>query len=154
MATGAENVGDWSYQAGDAFYAATVNDSGGIFGQWCDGPSQTCVYLIGTTTACETDASYPVLVNSDSGSSSMTIICRGKLDGQSFYRFAFSNFDQMDITVRSAKRIGIAMPLRDDQFKVSRFSLEGAKTSIDIMREAVQQASTRRQRSGTRDQRL
>lgn len=51
-------------------------------------------------------------------------------------------------------RIGIAFPLRGDQFQVSRFSLDGARVTITRMRSIAEAMSNRPARTNTRDQRL
>jgi hypothetical protein len=39
----AGKVGDWTYQSERSDFAATVNDSGNVFGQWCDVYDGNCI---------------------------------------------------------------------------------------------------------------
>jgi hypothetical protein len=156
----AEKVGDWSYQTQRGFFAATANDSGNVFGQWCDVRDGNCMYLIAIPMRCEEGETYPVLANSDSSANAVEIVCRGPLegrnaDGRALYRFVFTNFASIDHQVRQSQRIGFAFPTQGDAFHVSRFSLSGALQAISAMRSAAERAvSSGPARQGTRDQRL
>ncbi len=108
---------------GDGTYAATMNDSGNILGQYCNGG--TCVYLLGIKTSCKTGDKYPALVNSNLSAMSVEVVCRGKLDN-GMYRYVFTDFEQIDDTVKRASQIGFAVPLAGDQFRVIRFDLMGS----------------------------
>lgn len=147
-------LGDWVYQTRAPFYAATVNDSGNYFGQWCDIDDRSCMYMVAIPTRCDDEESYPVLINSDKSSLSTSIVCKGRLSGSKLYRYAFGNFEQIDVIARNAKRIGIAIPLEGDQFRVIRFSLQGAERSLSVMRAAADRAVPAADRQNTRDQRL
>ena len=147
-------LGDWLYQTRAPFYAATVNDSGNYFGQWCDLEDRSCMYMVAMPTRCDDEESYPVLINSDTSSLSTTIVCKGKLSDSKLYRYAFGNFEQIDVIARKATRIGIAIPLAGDQFKVIRFSLQGAELSLTVMRAAADRAVPAQDQRNTRDQRL
>lgn len=151
---GAQTVGDWTYSIKEPLYAATINDSGNIFGQWCDLDERSCFYLVAFPTSCEDDDEYPVLINSDSGSLSTTLICRGKLKNRNLYRYVFSDFEKVDQLARNAKRVGVAIPLEGDQFRVIRFSLQGAGVALTVMRAAGDKAVPASDRRNTRDQKL
>jgi len=146
------NVGSWmvSTQSDTAVYAVTVNDSGALLGQFCYPEQGSCMWLLGMTTGCEQGDRYPVLLNSDRGAQSVEIYCDGKLES-GLYRYAFTDFDAMQNHVKDSTRIGFAVPLRSDQFRVVRFALDGAAPAIQSMRDAAQSKPTRTQR-GTRDQ--
>lgn len=152
-AVSAQEMGSWNYQLRPPFYAATMNDSGHIFGQWCDVDAGACAYLLALSTACADGESYPVLINSDVGAMSSTLVCRGRLENGK-YRYALGHFDAIDNLVRKAKRIGLAIPLEGDQFRVVRFSLDGAAATLTLMRAAAEKATAAPQPRSTRDQRL
>jgi hypothetical protein len=153
MSAHGQTIGDWSYQVKRPFYAGTLNDSGHVFGQWCDVDAGSCIYVLVLSTRCDEDESYPVLVNSDTSSLSTTLVCRGRLESGK-YRYSLGNFDDIDAIVRKAKRVGIAIPLEGDQFRVVRFSLEGALASLTIMRASAEKAVPVQPTKSTRDQRL
>ncbi len=152
-AASSQTIGEWTSQLKLPFYAATVNDSGHLFGQWCDVDSASCMYMVALSTRCDEGESYPILVNSDVSSLSTTLVCRGRLSSGKF-RYALGNFDDIDGIVRKAKRIGIALPLEGDKFRVIRFSLDGAAASLILMRGAVEKAVEGPSSKSTRDQRL
>ena len=150
--------GSWTtglVSEGDGLYAATVNDSGHVLGQYCFPSSGNCFYVLGLDTSCKKDNSYPVLINSDAGSLKLDLVCDGALDSGK-YRYLLNPFDDIDDIVKKANRLGIAIPLRGDQFTVIRFNLNGSNESIAAMRAAASQAldATRPARRSTRDQRL
>lgn len=152
----AGSVGDWTYTLADTYYAATVNDSGSAFGQWCNTNERSCLYLVAMSTRCDTDDTYPALINTDTGALPVTLICRGKLSDRNLYRYVISDFSKIDKMVKTSKRFGIAIPLQADEFKVIRFSLEGASVAISAMRAAADSSVTGNDsgRRDTRDQRL
>lgn len=117
----------------DGLYAATMNDSGALLGQFCFPGAGACVWLIGMRTRCETGEKYPILANSDVGARYLEIYCDGELEN-GLHRYAFTDFDAVDGLVKSGSRVGFAIPLRQDQFIVVRFLLNGSKAAISAMR--------------------
>ncbi len=92
----AQTFGKWVAvtKGSNYFYAASINESGHAFGQYCYLGETKCLWLIGMKTACEQDSEYPVLANSDAGSVHLKVYCAGRLD-DGRYR-AFTDFDQVD----------------------------------------------------------
>lgn len=133
-------------------YAATLNDSGNLFGQYCFPGTGNCIYYLGTKTQCERESMYPVLANSDAGSAQLIIRCDGYVKS-GFYRYVFTSFEEIDSFVRNSRRVGIAMPLEGDEFVVFRFELLGAITALEVMRARAESMPKPRSRT-TRDQRL
>ena len=137
--------GSWTVgaMAGDeGVYAATVNDSGGVLGQYCLRDDAQCFWLVATDIRCEEGAKYPVLVNASSGASSTEIVCV-EVDGRP--RYAFTEFDVINAVVLESEWIGIAFPMAKGRFQVSRLPLRGARDAIVFMLKAgdamVEQAS-------------
>lgn len=141
----AQEIGAWLAETKTSLYAVTSSDSGNLFGQRCDASEGSCYYFLGLSSSCDEDSTYPVLANSDAGSASMQLICRGSttVDRPKMYRYFFSDFDAIDQIVRNATRVGFASPLRGDQFSVVRFSLQGAVTAITVMRNAAEKEQAR-----------
>jgi hypothetical protein len=129
---GAWNVGAMSDNEG--LYAGTVNDSNGIFSQYCLASDASCYWILGIDIDCEIGNKYPTLVNSDAGASYQEIYCF-KIGGKP--RFAFANFDAIDGVVKASRRISIAFPMQGGQFKVSRFALDGASEALEVMIKAA-----------------
>ncbi|PLX98412.1 MAG: hypothetical protein C0623_12110 [Desulfuromonas sp.] len=136
-----EQFKDWMVDFSDAgfIYAATISDTGNVFGQYCFIETEHCVYLIGMKTACKKDSEYPVLINSDKGAYNTSFICGGYLSKIDKYQYYFSDFDLIDKAAKKGNLIGFALPLQSDRFKVVRFSLRGSADSINFMRDAVSQ---------------
>ncbi len=139
-------VGLTSDRAG--VFAATVNDSGGVFGQYCYPKADTCVWLLSNDTRCEDGSKYPVLVNTDTGSASTEIYCR-KVDGKS--RYVFASYKDIEASIAGARWIGMAFPMQDGRFQVSRFSLSGAAAAVAAMEGKVK-AATERASQSTEDE--
>ncbi|QPK63285.1 hypothetical protein IVG45_21180 [Methylomonas sp. LL1] len=135
------NFGSWFVdvsKSGGFLYAATVNDSGNFFGQYCYPGSGSCMWFLGMKVSCKEGEQYPVLVNSDVGSNQLQLLCTGKLDN-SLYRYAFTDFDAVDEVVKKGLRVGFAAPLQSDQFTVIRFNLDGSNRAVAGMREVASQ---------------
>ncbi len=143
-----ESFGNWmvgTIEGGEGFFAATVNDSSAVLGQYCYLESGDCLWLLATSTNCEEGERYPVLVNADGGSAQLELVCR-KLGKKP--RYIFTNFDAIDKSVRSSsKYIGFAFPLQSGLFSVDRFLLDGAVESLVRMR-AVAKGGSRKKGGG------
>ena len=59
----------------EGVYAATINDSKGILGQYCYSDSGTCLWLIVNEVECTENNKYVVLVNSEVGAAQMELYC-------------------------------------------------------------------------------
>ncbi|MEE9913633.1 MAG: hypothetical protein K4571_18125 [Deltaproteobacteria bacterium] len=154
----AQSFGVWHSgvtDTGDAFYAATINDSGNLLGQYCYPSKGNCIWLLGMRTACEEGAQYPVLANSDAGSSHINVYCSAKLDN-GMYRYVFSEHDAIDKIITKGLKVGFAVPLQSDQFRVVRFDLNGSSRAITKMLNLVEKAQNKSslKETGTRDQDL
>lgn len=143
-----ESFGNWmvgTIEGGEGYFAATVNDSNAVLGQYCYLESGDCLWLLATHTDCEEGERYPVLVNADAGSAQLELVCR-KLGKKP--RYIFTNFESIDKSVRnSGKYIGFAFPLQSGLFQVDRFLLDGAVDSLLRMR-AVAKGGSRKKGGG------
>lgn len=132
-------VGTWQVGETDdgTFFAYTLNDSGHVFGQWCDPDEQACFWMLGIETKCDAsdDGTYPVLVNSTTGAASLEVGCVGPLGDLSIHRYAFADFDRIEAIAREAKNVGFAFPLESGRFVVERFDLRGSARALDLMQE-------------------
>jgi hypothetical protein len=129
--------GAWLVDVGDDksfIYAATENSTGNVFGEYCYFDSGNCIYLLGIKTTCDKGIIVPVLINSDKGASSQSIVCSGyRLKELSLYNF--SDFEMIGKVATEANRVGFAFPLKNDEFSVVRFNLNGSDKAISFMRE-------------------
>lgn len=138
----------------EGLYAATVNDSSGVLGQYCYTDSNNCLWLIATDVTCEQENKYPVLVNADGGSAQMELVC---LKFENKPRYAFTDFKKIDDVIRSSNiYIGFAFPMESGHFKVSRFLLGGSLKAITTMRNMAEKNQTPKPKPkrSTRDLRL
>lgn len=126
----------WNTDRADFYYAVTINDAGHLLGQYCYLKSGTCFYFTAMGINCEVGSEYPALLNSDAGSAQISLVCSHK--AENYHVLAISSFDAVDRMIRAATRVGIAVPMQNDQFKVSRFSLAGSTHAIDRMRAAAE----------------
>lgn len=132
-------------------YAGTTSDSNGIFGQYCLKETSSCYWLLATDINCTEGNKYPVLVNSDAGASSQELYCI-KVEGKP--RYAFTDFDSINEIVAASKRVGIAFPMANSQFQVSRFSLAGSSDAIEVMLKVANALTKPNSSNNTKDQRL
>jgi hypothetical protein len=150
----AQSYGDWFVETSKAtyFYAVSVNDSGNVLGQFCFPGDGSCIWLIGMKPSCKSGARYPVLANSDAGAVHLEVLCDGQLES-GLYRYAFTSFDNVDNMVRQSSRVGFAIPLEEDQFRVVRFNTRGGAAALSAMRSAAERR-TKPVGRGTRDEKL
>ena len=59
----------------EMFYAATENSAGQVLMQLCDVEDGSCLYAVGFATRCDEGDSYPALLNSDTGTASIELLC-------------------------------------------------------------------------------
>ena len=151
----AQEFANWVTGAMDdneGYFAATVNDSTSIFGQYCYSGSGQCLWLLAVNINCEDGSRYPVLINGDGGSAQMEIVCK-KLGDKP--RYVFSNFDAINNSVKSSKKyIGFAFPLESGLFEVNRFLLDGAPESIARMKALSNTKKKKNSGSGTSSYKL
>lgn len=122
--------GDWILDIdGDSDFteAFTANQSGSALGFICSISANKCFYYISPQTTCEVGATGVILVNSDAGALSATTKCT-KLS--SAYYSVIQETNDIHSAVIESNNIGIAIPMKDGQFKVVRFSLRGANAAI------------------------
>ena len=138
--------------AGDFFYAATVNESSNLIGEYCSSTTGDCMWVLGMKSACKEGDSYPVLANSDIGTSNLEIHCSVKLDN-GYYRYVFTDFDAINNIITKAIDVGFAVPLQAGQFRVLRFDLTGSNRALTSMLSTVNRAQEKLKtnRPSTRD---
>ena len=150
-----KTFGAWTVGvAGDreGVYAATVNESGGLLGQYCFRENEKCLWLMANDVNCEDGSSYAVLVNAETGAATVTLRC-AKIGGKP--RYLFEDFDVIDKAVRGASWFGVAFPLQNGRFQVSRFAMNGASAALAFMRRAAEaMVEPAGASQGTRDESL
>jgi len=145
QASETKKFGEWYVgvmEDAEGMYAATVNDSGGVLGQYCFFASENCVWLIANDIACESDGSYVILMNAEISAGDLKLKCF-PTDGKNKPRYIFSDFDSVDGPLRKSSFVGFAFPLESGKFQVSRFGLYGMTKAIEFMREGVSRIAKR-----------
>jgi hypothetical protein len=132
----------------EGLFAATVNESGGVFGEYCYPAQSNCWWVLSNDTICEDGSKYPVLVNTDKGSASTQIVCM-KVDGKS--RYVFAPYKEIETIIEGARWLGMAFPMQNGRFQVSRFSLDGAAEAVPFM-ERKMKSTTERASQSTADE--
>jgi hypothetical protein len=154
----AEDNGKWTVVTDDPamMYAVTFNDSGALFGQYCYPEEGSCLWLLGASTQCEKGHQYPVLANADGGAIPLKLVCQGssKTGNDVKYTYVFTDFDAVSNLVKNASRIGFAVPLQADQFKVVRFEVDGSAEALAAMRAKASAAMDNAKTKSTKDQTL
>jgi hypothetical protein len=130
----------WSTNGNDYYYAATLNSAERVLGQYCYLHSGICLYIVDIGITCNKGHKYPALINSNTGSAFVTLICGNKFREHNV--LAISKFDDIDRIVRHATRLGVAIGMQNGLFKVTRFNLAGSAYAIGSMRQAVQEKVT------------
>jgi hypothetical protein len=131
-----EEFGHWETGILDdksASYAATVSDSGEVFGEFCNFASKTCNWILAVSNKCDTNDVYPVLGNTDKGAAHFEVVCLGANSDGTKYRYGFKSWQELEKLIRTGSRFGIATPMQSDQFRVFRFWLDGLNASTKSM---------------------
>jgi len=131
---------DWvlDIDGDDFLYASTLNSSRHILGQYCYLDSGNCMYLVDIGITCDKGYKTPALVNSNAGAVQVKLVC-GHTYKKNNVLYIYP-FDQIDTIVKQANYLSIAVPMENDRFKVSRFSLSGSTYAIELMRMAAERA--------------
>jgi len=126
---------EYNPQDGRYMYAGTFNKKGQIFGVYCYENIYSCFYIVDLDTSCiqSSEKQYPALLNTNLGAEKIFLTCGHEIEGGNALYAA--DFDQMDSLVRKASHIGFALPMKDETFKVVRFSLKGSTKATIQMRE-------------------
>lgn len=125
------NYGDWQVtdaSDGSSLVAITINDSGSGFGMACTAPD-SCMWLLVMNSSCKPGDSYTLLVNSAKSADTLDIYCDKQL-GDAGWRYFFKDFDKSSKAFGDSGRIGFAVAENDGQFRVVRFSLNGATQAL------------------------
>ena len=116
-------------------HASVMNESGFILGQFCDSRTGPCYWVLGMSARCKVGTKYPVLVNSDVSAQSLEVGCTGETSGRAgIYGLVFTDSETIGSMIARSNRLGIAFPLKGDQFRVVRFDVTGAPAALAAAR--------------------
>lgn len=130
-AFGQTAVGQWQYEVNDATSVTwTANESGSQFGIMCQTGKGACEFFLNPGVGCEGGAKYPVLISTKVGAAHHTLTC---VKARQSSLYTVDDFNAMDSETSGGGVIGIAFPMQDGSFKVSRFSLDGMLPALKGM---------------------
>lgn len=128
----AQSTTAWTYDiSGPEVYTAEVsNESGGSFGRICYASSQLCYWVLVVDIVCDDKATYPLLANTEAGAYMLNLRCVhiGKTDKDKL--LVFNEFEQVEKFVEAGGRVGFAVSMQGGNFRVVRFTLNGAKAAV------------------------
>lgn len=138
--------GDWTSQFLEGMGEASTHENGlSMFGMLCGNGS--CRYYFANGLDCEPSVNYPLMVTTDVGAVAVEAVCEPMVTANGevmLYWFAETPYLNEAFTKTPA--IGIAFPLTNGEFKISRFSMNGfsdaVERMVEVMRAAKPQEST------------
>lgn len=127
---------EWLFiDSGPVKIAMTYDTKEKYFGQTCLVKYKQCFYMLNNNITCGKGDEISIYVNADSGSFLATGTCTVSDAKSGSTYLQIKEFDEMDEAVASGKKIGFAIPIGDDGFSTTLFSLKGSKKAIKKMRE-------------------
>jgi hypothetical protein len=126
IATEKHTYQNWSVDIGsETAEAYTVGDTQSSFGFFCG--QDTCIFYLNPNLNCQPGTKNPVLVNSASTSTAITMQCA--LIGGKYFQI-LEAFDVMQNAVKAGEFIGFSAAVQDGNFVTLRFSLRGAMQAL------------------------
>lgn len=141
--------GKWtSSDVGDHTVAYTENESGSVFGILC---GTTCVFYLNFHVDCTNRTDYPAMINSSVGSEAIKLRCiHVRHEKEQHQVLAAEPTDNYFAMLKQSGEFGIAVPLANGKFNVSRFSLLGGAKAVATAIAAADERQKQSQ-SGLRD---
>lgn len=112
--------------------ANITNGQGSAAGVLCNLQANTCNAYISLNASCEDGVTTPMMINSPLGTFPVIATCV-TIGGSQFSIIA--EFDSAVSAFQSGGEIGFAIPLKNGQFQVVRFSTAGATAAINAARQ-------------------
>lgn len=136
-------IGDWVLDIQPGLSEAyTGNNSGSTFGFLCG--TESCSAYLDTKDTCDEGVNIPMLINAESGSAYVLAKCAHIPQGGSVRYIAVIEDKQIATAISSGVAIGFAIPMQSGEFKVVRFSLDGALRATDLAVSAVKASKAKR----------
>lgn len=129
---------DWGVSRADdgsSVSALTILNQQAVFGEWCFYSSKTCTWELLVDISCKVGDNALVLANSTSSYSSLKLGCLGKSPNGDLYVYTF-NWKDLEALIKTPSdlsAVAFAMPLKDSQFRVIRFSLNGVREATGTL---------------------
>jgi hypothetical protein len=146
-----QQFGDWTVDLTTdktGVFAATVNDSGSVLAELCTFEDGKCIWVLSIDMACDEDGSHPILGNTASGAMTMDLRCAGP-GSKGNYRYFFDNWKDFEALIKDSSRVGFAVPMKNEQFNVVRFSLTGRTEAMALAERVAARVFTEGGKTGT-----
>lgn len=111
-----------------------VNEEAG-FGEFCFYSSKSCTWELLVNVTCQEGEKHLIFANSTNSYASLNVTCLGKSAAGELYVYAF-NWKDLEDLIKSptdVSKVAFAMPLKDSQFRVIRFSLNGLREATGMV---------------------
>ena len=112
--------------------AMTTVPTGGSFGQICR-PGEGCAWSLVTSGSCTPGDSFPALATSSATAMTLELKCEERFGG-GMARFSFVHPERVEALLKGATRLGVAVPLQNDEIRVLNFDLNGSVAAIERAR--------------------
>ncbi|CAM8666290.1 hypothetical protein MCEGEM3_01092 [Oxalobacteraceae bacterium] len=138
--------GDWTSQFLDGMGEASTHENGiSMLGMLCGNGS--CRYYFANGLDCEPSVNYPLMVTTDVGAVPIEAVCEPMTTANGeVMLYWFAETPYLNDAFVKTPVIGIAFPLTNGEFKISRFSMNGfaqaVERMVNIMRDGKTQEST------------
>ena len=138
--------GDWTSQFLEGMGEASTHENGlSMFGILCGDDS--CRYYFANGLDCEPSVNYPLMLTTDVGAVPVEAVCEPMMtDNGEVLLYWFAETPYLNEAFTKTPAIGIAFPLTNGEFKLSRFSMSGftdaVERMVEVMRAAKPQEST------------
>ena len=121
--------GDWAVvKSVPDLQIAKVISGENTTGVVCYLSRQVCEAYVVLSSDCDNGAKYPLLLNTPIGAFPSLATCRHLSPTMKI--FVIDEFDQMIPAFESGGEVGFATPMKNGQFRVTRFSTTGATAAL------------------------
>ena len=134
--------GDWASQFFDGRGEASTHENGmSMLGMLCGDGS--CKYYFGNSIDCEPSVNYPLMLTTDVGAVPLEAVCEPMATANGdVMLYWFAETPYLNDAFAKTPVIGIAFPLTQGEFKISKFSMNGFAEAIERMVSVMQEAKS------------
>jgi hypothetical protein len=125
--------GDWTSQFLEGMGEASTHENGlSMFGILCGDDS--CRYYFANGLDCEPSVNYPLMLTTDVGAVPVEAVCEPMMtDNGEVLLYWFAETPYLNEAFTKTPTVGIAFPLTNGEFKISRFSMNGFTDAVERM---------------------
>lgn len=131
--------GDWTSQFLEGIGEASTHENGmSLFGMLCGNDS--CRYYFGNGLDCEPGVNYPLMLTTDVGAVPVESVCEPMTTANGeLLLYWFTETSQLNEAFTKTPAIGMAFPMTNGEFKLSRFSMNGYTDAVERMVTVMQE---------------